>query len=91
MSHLDALRHLVESSGKTRATVAAEARLPESTHSEVLLGRRRLNSFWIEPTLRLQFLPKFNPERIVDPEKFDGDAAGWCSTDQDGPFPPEMP
>ena len=38
------LRHLVESSGKTRATVAAEAGLPESTLSEVLLGRRRLNT-----------------------------------------------
>ena len=41
---LDALRHLVESSGKTQATVAAEAGLPESTLSEVLLGRRRLNT-----------------------------------------------
>ena len=39
VSGLDALRHLVESSGKTRATVAAEAGLPESTLSEVLLGR----------------------------------------------------
>ncbi len=37
------MRHLVESSGKTRATVAAEAGLPESTLSEILLGRRRLN------------------------------------------------
>ncbi len=44
ISGLDALRHLVESSGKTRATVAAEAGLPESTLSEVLLGRRRLNT-----------------------------------------------
>ena len=44
VSGLDALRHLVESSGKTRATVAAEAGLPESTLSEVLLGRRRLNT-----------------------------------------------
>ncbi len=43
ISGLDALRHLVESSGKTRATVAAEAGLPESTLSEVLLGRRRFN------------------------------------------------
>jgi HTH-type transcriptional regulator / antitoxin HigA len=41
---IDALRHLVESSGKTRATLAAEAGLPESTLSEVLLGRRRLNT-----------------------------------------------
>jgi HTH-type transcriptional regulator/antitoxin HigA len=41
---IDALRHLVESSGKTQATVAAEAGLPESTLSEVLLGRRRLNT-----------------------------------------------
>jgi HTH-type transcriptional regulator/antitoxin HigA len=44
VSGLDALRHLVESSGKTRAAVAAEAGLPESTLSEVLLGRRRLNT-----------------------------------------------
>ena len=41
---LDALRYLVESSGKTQATVAAEAGLPESTLSEVLLGRRRLTT-----------------------------------------------
>ena len=41
ISGLDALRHLVESSGKTRATVASEAGLPKSTLSEVLLGRRR--------------------------------------------------
>ena len=44
VSGLDALRHLVESSGKTRATVATEAGLPESTLSEVLSGRRRLNT-----------------------------------------------
>jgi HTH-type transcriptional regulator / antitoxin HigA len=44
VSGLDALRHLVDSSGKTRATVAAEAGLPESTLSEVLLGRRPLNT-----------------------------------------------
>jgi HTH-type transcriptional regulator / antitoxin HigA len=44
VSGLDALRHLVESSGKTRATVAAEAGLPESTLSEILSGRRRLNT-----------------------------------------------
>jgi HTH-type transcriptional regulator / antitoxin HigA len=44
ISGLDALRHLIESSGKTRAAVAAEAGLPESTLSEVLLGRRRLNT-----------------------------------------------
>jgi HTH-type transcriptional regulator/antitoxin HigA len=44
VSGLDALRHLVESSGKTQATVAAEAGLPESTLLEVLLGRRRLNT-----------------------------------------------
>ena len=31
VSGLDALRHLVESSGKTQATVAAGAGLPEST------------------------------------------------------------
>ena len=35
VSGLDALRHLVESSGKTRATVAAEAGLPESTLSRL--------------------------------------------------------
>ncbi len=44
ISGLDALRHLIESSGKTQATVAAEAGLPESTLSEVLSGRRRLNA-----------------------------------------------
>jgi len=44
VSGIDALRHLVESSGKTRATVATEAGLPESTLSELLLGRRRLNT-----------------------------------------------
>ena len=44
VSGIDALRHLVESSGKTQATVASEAGLPESTLSEVLLGRRRLNT-----------------------------------------------
>ncbi len=44
VSGLDSLRHLVESSGKTRATVAAEAGLAESTLSEVLLGQRRLNT-----------------------------------------------
>ncbi len=44
VSGLDALRHLVESSGKTRATIALEAGLPESTLSEVLSGRRRLNT-----------------------------------------------
>jgi HTH-type transcriptional regulator / antitoxin HigA len=41
---IDALRHLVESSGKTRATVVAEAGLPESTLCEVISGRRRLNT-----------------------------------------------
>jgi HTH-type transcriptional regulator/antitoxin HigA len=41
---LDALRHLVDSSGKTRATIATEAGLPVSTLSEILLGRRRLNT-----------------------------------------------
>ena len=44
VSGLDALRHLVESSGKTQTTVAAEAGRPESTLPEVLLGRRRLNT-----------------------------------------------
>ncbi len=44
ISGLDALRHLVDSSGKTRETLAAEAGLPVSTLSEVLLGRRRLNT-----------------------------------------------
>ena len=43
VSGIDALRHLVELSDKTQATVAAEAGLPESTLSEGLLGRRRLN------------------------------------------------
>jgi HTH-type transcriptional regulator/antitoxin HigA len=45
---LDALRHLVDSSGKTRATIAAEAGLPVSTLSEILLGRRRLNTRHID-------------------------------------------
>ena len=44
VSGIDALRHLVQLSDKTQATVAAEAELPESTLSEVLLGRRRLNT-----------------------------------------------
>jgi antitoxin component HigA of HigAB toxin-antitoxin module len=44
VSGLDSLRHRVESSGKTQATVAAEAGLPDSTLSEVLLSRRRLNT-----------------------------------------------
>ena len=44
VSGVDALRHLVESSGKTRAVVAVEAGLPESTLSEVLSGRRQLNT-----------------------------------------------
>jgi HTH-type transcriptional regulator / antitoxin HigA len=48
ISGLDALRHLVDSSGKTRATIAAEAGLPVSTLSEVLLGRRRLNTRHID-------------------------------------------
>ena len=39
-----ALHHFVEASGKTRATVAAEAGLLELTLSEVLSGRRRLNT-----------------------------------------------
>jgi antitoxin component HigA of HigAB toxin-antitoxin module len=44
VSGIDALRHLVESSGKTRATIAAETGLPESSLSEILTGRRRLNT-----------------------------------------------
>jgi HTH-type transcriptional regulator / antitoxin HigA len=44
VSGLDALRYLIESSGKTQATVAAEAGMPDSMLSEVLLGRRRLNT-----------------------------------------------
>jgi HTH-type transcriptional regulator/antitoxin HigA len=44
VSGLDVLRHLVESSGKTRAAIAAGAGLPESTLSEILLARRRLNT-----------------------------------------------
>src|SRR5262249_4599981 len=44
VSGLDALRHLIESSGKTSGAVAMEAGLPESTLSAVLLGRRRLNA-----------------------------------------------
>jgi hypothetical protein len=43
-ARLDAVRHLAESSGKTHATVAPEAGQPESTLSEVLLRRRRLNT-----------------------------------------------
>jgi HTH-type transcriptional regulator/antitoxin HigA len=44
ISGLDALRHLIDSSGKTRATIAVESGLPMSTLSEILLGRRRLNT-----------------------------------------------
>ena len=44
VSGLDALHRLVEASGKTRETVAAEAGLPESTLLEVLSGRHRLNT-----------------------------------------------
>lgn len=64
VSGIDALRHLVESSGKTRATIAAEASLPESTLSEILSGRRRLNTRHIgilEPYFRVSpalFFPK---------------------------------
>jgi antitoxin component HigA of HigAB toxin-antitoxin module len=52
VSGLDALRHLVEPSGKTRAAVAAEAGLPGSTLSEILLGRRRLNTRQIQIVVR---------------------------------------
>jgi antitoxin component HigA of HigAB toxin-antitoxin module len=45
MSGLDALRHDVESSDNSRATVTAEAGLPESTLSEVLSGPRQLSKF----------------------------------------------
>jgi HTH-type transcriptional regulator/antitoxin HigA len=64
VSGIDALRHLVESSGKTRAAIAAETCLPESTLSEILSGRRRLNTrhigvlaryFRVSPAL---FFPK---------------------------------
>ncbi len=67
ISGLDALRHLVESSGKTQATVAAGAGLPESTLSEILLGRRRLNTrrigilaryFRLDPGLSLDAPPQ---------------------------------
>jgi HTH-type transcriptional regulator / antitoxin HigA len=44
VSGRDALRHFVEASGKTRANVAAQAGLPESTLSEILSGRRPLNT-----------------------------------------------
>jgi HTH-type transcriptional regulator / antitoxin HigA len=63
VSGIDALRHLVESSGKTWATVAAEAGLPESTLSEVLLGRRRLNSRHIGILARYF---RFDPGIFID-------------------------
>jgi HTH-type transcriptional regulator / antitoxin HigA len=44
VSGLDALRDLIESSGRTCVTVAAEAGPPEFTLSAVLLGRRRFNT-----------------------------------------------
>jgi hypothetical protein len=53
------------SSGKTRAVVAAEAGLPESTLSEVLLGRRRLNTRHIGILSRYFRLdPVANPARL---------------------------
>jgi antitoxin component HigA of HigAB toxin-antitoxin module len=70
VSGLDALRHLVESSGKLRATVAAEAGLPESTLKEVQFGRCQPNSLWIAQRLRLQLLQEADPERVIAPEWF---------------------
>ena len=52
VSGIDALRHLVECSGKTRTSIAAEASLPESTLSEILSGRRRLNTRHIDVLAR---------------------------------------
>jgi HTH-type transcriptional regulator / antitoxin HigA len=51
VSGIDALRDPVESSGKTRASIAKEASLPESTLSEILSGRRQLNARHIAPWL----------------------------------------
>ena len=78
VSGLDALRHLVESSGKTRATVAAEAGLPESTLSEVLLGRRRLNrgtsASWPATSVSIRVSSSTRqPSRM----RRDGDDADW--------------
>ncbi len=63
VSGVDALRHLVDSSGKTRATVAVEAGLPESTLSEVLSGRRRLNTRHISILARYF---RINPGVFID-------------------------
>ncbi len=73
VSGIGALSHLVESSGKTRATVAAEARLPESTLSEVLLGQPRLNTrhiavraryFRIGPGIFIDARAEYDPSRL---------------------------
>jgi HTH-type transcriptional regulator / antitoxin HigA len=64
VSGQDALLHLVESSGKTRATIAAEAGLPESTLSEVLSGRRRLNTRHIGILARYF---RIDPGIFIDP------------------------
>ena len=46
------LRFLIESEGTTQAKVAAEARIAESTLSEVLAGKRELNRKHIEALAR---------------------------------------
>ncbi|MFO0950226.1 MAG: helix-turn-helix domain-containing protein [Isosphaeraceae bacterium] len=44
----DMLRHLIETRDTTQASVAAQTRISESTISEVLSGRRKLNRKHIE-------------------------------------------
>ena len=74
VSGIDALRHLVESSGKTQATIAAEAGLPESTLSEILSGRRRLNTrhigvlaryFRVSPALFFPKAVEMSPKHVA--------------------------
>jgi HTH-type transcriptional regulator/antitoxin HigA len=75
VSGIDALRHLVESSGKTRAAIAAEAALPESTLSEILSGRRRLNTrhigvlaryFRVSPALFFPKAVEMSPKHVAE-------------------------
>lgn len=52
LSDADMLRHLIDSRGLTQARVASDVGIPESTVSEVLSGRRRLNRGHIEALAR---------------------------------------
>jgi HTH-type transcriptional regulator/antitoxin HigA len=52
VSDADMLRHLIESRETTQAEVAAEAGIAESTISEILAGKRRMNRRHIEALAR---------------------------------------